>query len=282
MTRRTLTLLTLVAAVVITGCATSEKTRIARQHDEHVYALWSLPGTSTEFLTRNCPARDGGEDWGAERDLDVPNRSDCVDVAGTRDASDSEFWKFELHRVKRLTYYWAIPLSPWYKSGDTKTIGIVGTEAQCETVRLRMDRKPKGVSGAEDMHMTKGPCEGPRYFRRALEEAGYVRQRLGPEGKPREQQPQVPVQPPVSTQPPVPTVQQQPVQPESPVVQRPAVQPDGSPLPTPGERTRTRLQKCGANPNSALIRADGSWRIPSYGNDVELREIVRCMGGRMN
>ena len=159
-------LLALALVVFLSGCATSEVTRLARQNDEHVYALWTLPGVSEEFLTRNCPARDGAEEWGYEKDLDVPNRSDCVNVAGTRASSDSEFWKFELHRVKRWAYYGVIPLSPWYKSDDTRTVGIVGAQAQCESVRLRMDRKPRGVRGDDAMHMTKGPCEGPKYFRR--------------------------------------------------------------------------------------------------------------------
>jgi len=161
-----LMLLALALVVLLSCCATSEVTRLARQHDEHVYALWTLPDSPMEFLTRNCPARDGGEDWGAERDLDVPNRSDCVNVAGTRNAADSEFWTFELHRIKRVTYYWAIPLSPWYKSDDTRTVGIVGARERCESVRLRMDLKPRGVSGNDAMHMTKAPCEGPKYFRR--------------------------------------------------------------------------------------------------------------------
>src|SRR5690349_12554235 len=161
-----LMLRTLALVVLLSGCATSEVTRLARQHDEHVYALWSLPDSPMEFLTRNCPARDGGEDWGTQRDLDVPNRSDCVNVAGTRNAADSEFWTFELHRIKRVTYYWVIPLSPWYKSDDTRTVGIVGARERCESVRLRMDLKPRGVSGNDAMHMTKAPCEGPKYFRR--------------------------------------------------------------------------------------------------------------------
>jgi len=152
------------AVLLLGGCATSPLARLAQQHKEHVYALWTLPGQPTEFLTRNCPARDPGNL--DEKDLDVPNRSDCVNVAGTRDSADVEFWKFELHRIKRFTYYWAIPLSPWFKSSDTRTVGVVGLRAQCESVRLTMDRKPRGVSGDDAMHMTKGMCEGPRYFRR--------------------------------------------------------------------------------------------------------------------
>lgn len=161
--------------VAISGCATSEVTRLAELHDEHVYALWTLPGVPVVYLTRNCPARDGAEPWGYEIDLDVPNRSECVDVAGTRDPADTEFWIFELHRVKRAAIYGAIPLSPWYKSSDTRTVGIVGTQEGCEAVRVKMDRKPKGVAGDDAMHMTQGPCKGPRYFRRPLTTAAEVR-----------------------------------------------------------------------------------------------------------
>lgn len=120
-----------------------------------------------------------------------------------------------------------------------------------------------------------------------LEKLGYQRQDAGTATVPStHSSAQPPVSNAQSAQPPASTVQSAPSsvtkpQPTAPLVQVPTVLPDGSAAPTPVERTRLRLQKCGANPNSAYIREDGSWRIPGYGNDVELREIVRCMGGRM-
>ena len=162
-------ILTVTLVMLLAGCTTTttpELTKLARQHNEHVYAVWTLPEQPLAFVTRNCPELDGGERSGWEIDLDVPNRSECVRVAGTRDPADVMFWAFELYRIRRHAIYGVVPLSPWYKSIDTRMIGVVGTQEQCETVRLKMDRKPPGVAGDESMHMAATACEGPRYFRR--------------------------------------------------------------------------------------------------------------------
>ncbi len=92
-----------------------------------------------------------------------------MDVAGTHDPQDVEYWKFNRNAVEqvRVGPYGIplIPVSPQYKSSGSTKVGIVGGRNACETVRLTMDRKPQGVAGSDDMHMTD-PCEGPFYFRR--------------------------------------------------------------------------------------------------------------------
>jgi hypothetical protein len=167
-----------------------------------------------------------------------------------------------------------------FRDSSTGTVKTCQEESMSTTAALFCI--PCGVAAAKTKY---ADCKSE------LERAGYQRvdgQPL-PEAKsaqPVQQQPAQPGSPvgqPVTqpTPPPVSTTQPQPAT-LAPVVQVPTVQPDGSALPNPVDRTRARLQRCGANPNSALIREDGSWRIPSYGNDVELREITRCMGGRFN
>jgi hypothetical protein len=93
----------------------------------------------------------------------------CVDVAGTRDSSDIEFWKFPLYHVVQMAVgpyrIPLIPVSPKFKSGECTKVGVVGPRERCEAVRLSADRKPPGVAGDDSMHMTD-PCEGPHYFRR--------------------------------------------------------------------------------------------------------------------
>jgi hypothetical protein len=45
------------------------------------------------------------------------------------------------------------------------------------------------------------------------------------------------------------------------------------------DRTYARLQACGAPANSAHIKPDGGWWMPSTGNSVEDRQLAACMGG---
>jgi hypothetical protein len=169
----------ILAAALVTGCATTmtDVERIAKSYDEDVYALWTNVQGVT-LLTTNCPIlTESGEINHLPRWADQFDPADntkfrgflqpaCVNVAGTRDPQDTKFWTFELHRITQLTMHFGIPVSPRFKSDDTMTIGVVGPRDACERVRVVMDRKPQGVAGDDSMHMTKGPCEGPRYFRR--------------------------------------------------------------------------------------------------------------------
>jgi TonB family protein len=166
---RTLLFSLMALGLTLTGCATSEIQRIARQHDEHVYALWTNP-QGVQYVTRECPtvappvidANGVAGPW-------TPTGIVCADVPGTRDPHDVEFWKFGLHHVvqARIGPYGIplIPVSPKYKSGQATKIGVVGSRDACEAVRIPMDRKPQGMAGDDTTHMTD-PCEGPYYFRR--------------------------------------------------------------------------------------------------------------------
>jgi uncharacterized protein YceK len=159
---RTVIAITLALLVfILAGCATTEAQRIAKQYDEHVYGVWtSMQGV--EFVTRNCPRtwNDDAKQW--------VNTVPCVEVPGTRDAHDIEFWKFQMYRVAQVRImYGAVPVGPRYKSGETDRIGVVGNRDQCERVRAPIV-KPKGVAGNDGESWTE-PCEGPFYFRRLSE-----------------------------------------------------------------------------------------------------------------
>ena len=158
----------MLVVLALAGCATSEVQRIARQNDEHVYSLWTNK-QGVQYVTRECPtiappvmdANGVAGPW-------TPTGIICVDVPGTHDPSDVEFWRFGLHSVTqvRIGPYGIplIPVSPKYKSGQTTKVGVVGSREACEAVRIPLDRKPQGVAGSDDMHMTE-PCAGPFYFR---------------------------------------------------------------------------------------------------------------------
>jgi hypothetical protein len=158
------TIYLMVLGVLLGGCATTEVQRLAKANDEHVYALFTNK-QGVELVMRDCPVSPVIEGNAAVGWQSPP----CVDVAGTRDPNDTEFWKFQLYHVDqvRIGPYGIplIPVSPRFKSGQSTKIGVVGPREKCEAIRLPLDRKPPGVAGDDAMHMTD-PCDGPFYFRR--------------------------------------------------------------------------------------------------------------------
>ncbi len=162
----------LAAALVLLplgGCITRSESyrateRIAEQYHEHVYATWTNP-QGVELVTRDCPTLSPGGWDESKGEYRQAVHATCVDVPGTTDPADVEFWKFDLHYVVQHYLYGAIPVSPKYKSGQTTKVGVVGSREACEAVRIQMDRKPQGVAGDETTSMTEA-CTGPYYFRR--------------------------------------------------------------------------------------------------------------------
>jgi hypothetical protein len=150
--------LILITLAALGGCATSEVSRIAKSYDEHVYGVWTNQ-RGVELVTRDCPRA-----WDSV-EARYKNTVPCVEVPGTRDPHDTEFWKFKAYRVGQVRIlYGAVPVSPQYKSGEFDRIGVVGARDLCERVRAPIV-KPKGVAG-NDGELWTDPCEGPYYFRR--------------------------------------------------------------------------------------------------------------------
>lgn len=142
----------------LSGCATSEATRLAESYGEHVYGVWTNR-QGVEFVTRDCPRTwdDQEKHWKV--------LYGCVEAPGTRDPHDVEFWKFKMYQVAQIRImYGAVPVSPKYKSGASDRIGVVGSRERCEAVRAPIV-KPQGVAGNDGESWTE-PCEGPFYFRR--------------------------------------------------------------------------------------------------------------------